>query len=907
MLEFLLFVLVAVLLIRWLLIRNRLTDIERRLDELTTEVRWTKTAAVPPSNPSAEPAPAEPQAALPEPVVPPAVAPEPAPPRRESVPVGPPYGLPISTPAPSLGDRLKALVGNDEWEAVVGASLLNKIGALVLVVGIALFLAYSFAHMTPSTRTLTAFLLSGALLGGGVWMERRQTYRVFSRGLIGAGWAGLYSTAYAMYALPAARIIEDPILGSLLPLAVAAAMVAHSLRYRVQAITAVAYSAAFAALAVTPVTPFGVVALIPLAATLLYLAWECGWHGMAVFGLVATYGTCMAHGSSNAPVAATETLFAAYWVLFELFDLLRIRRRDRSTAAAFLFPLNAIGFLGLSYLLWSSRAPAELWLMSAIASVLYLAGALVRARLRGDYRAALTLAGFLTGLAIVGKVSGVWMAIGLGIEAEILYLAGVRFNAGFVRALGYAGFIGSLFRLLLIDATAGQHALWFGQSIRPWTPPVLFHAALFYLNRYLRRPAIVFSWAASALIALAIAAEVQPRFIGTAWLALAIILFELGVAKALAEFRRQAYCLMAASAGLLAFGSLALGWQRPWTSVAVELAVAYGYALRSAALARGRIDAREGAWLSWSGCWATLCLGLTLLYKVVPSDYYGLAFWVFTLALFEAGVRRLPEPLRKVSWAAAGAAGTAVFLSQAPGFGKFPPQPVWISYFGAAVAAWLLALRAGWVRDAMRPYAAALGTVFTLAGIWLVSPRSVVPIGWSAVALLLLVLARRWALRDLSVGSYVVAGLSFLHVWTVNLPLAEARIPAAALVAALLYTAQFCAGRRSRSRSYFSTLATLIVAGLLWQESSGSYLTVAWGIQGLALLGIGFAASERTLRLAGLALLLFCIAKLFLYDLRHLESLYRILSFVALGLILLAVSWIYARFRDTLRRGLFEQ
>jgi len=90
----------------------------------------------------------------------------------------------------------------------------------------------------------------------------------------------------------------------------------------------------------------------------------------------------------------------------------------------------------------------------------------------------------------------------------------------------------------------------------------------------------------------------------------------------------------------------------------------------------------------------------------------------------------------------------------------------------------------------------------------------------------------------------------------------------------------------------------------LWYEVSGSVMTVALGVQGLVLLAAGFPAHERPLRLAGLALLLFCISKLFGYDLRHLETLYRILSFVALGVILLGVSWIYTRFRETIRRGL---
>jgi uncharacterized membrane protein len=79
---------------------------------------------------------------------------------------------------------------------------------------------------------------------------------------------------------------------------------------------------------------------------------------------------------------------------------------------------------------------------------------------------------------------------------------------------------------------------------------------------------------------------------------------------------------------------------------------------------------------------------------------------------------------------------------------------------------------------------------------------------------------------------------------------------------------------------------------------------VAWGIEGVALLGSGFPLRDRALRLSGLALLLGCILKLFLWDLRHLETLARIFSFLALGLFLVGVSWIYTRFRGRVERYL---
>ena len=121
---------------------------------------------------------------------------------------------------------------------------------------------------------------------------------------------GPFATAYSIYAVPAARIIHDPMTGSIIVLLVAVGMIGHSLLYRSQAVTAVAYFAAFAALAVTPLSPFAVIGLIPTAASILYLSARFDWYSMSVFGLVATYATCISRGDSNAPLAPTQTLFS---------------------------------------------------------------------------------------------------------------------------------------------------------------------------------------------------------------------------------------------------------------------------------------------------------------------------------------------------------------------------------------------------------------------------------------------------------------------------------------------------------------------------------------------------------------------------------------------------------------------
>ena len=259
-------------------------------------------------------------------------------------------------------DQLRDSMGGQEWEAVVGGNWLNKLGVLVLVIGIALLLGYEFTHVGPFGRVAIGMAVGLTMLIGGVFIERKRAYAIFARGLIGGGWAALYFTTYAMHALPAARVIDNPYIASLLVLAVACGMILHSLRYKSQTVSGLAYFIAFATLALSESTPFSVLALLPLAASLLYLAYRFHWHRMAVFGLFATYATCASRPDVGAPLASTQALFAMYWLLFESFDLLRLRRSTASwTIGSLILPINALGFLGLSLVKWQRSNPEHLY------------------------------------------------------------------------------------------------------------------------------------------------------------------------------------------------------------------------------------------------------------------------------------------------------------------------------------------------------------------------------------------------------------------------------------------------------------------------------------------------------------------------------------------------------------------
>jgi len=68
-----------------------------------------------------------------------------------------------------------------------------------------------------------------------------------------------------------------------------------------------------------------------------------------------------------------------------------------------------------------------------------------------------------------------------------------------------------------------------------------------------------------------------------------------------------------------------------------------------------------------------------------------------------------------------------------------------------------------------------------------------------------------------------------------------------------------------------------------------------WLVYGAALMAIGFWKRSPFVRWQSLLLIAVTIAKVFLYDVSALEKGYRILSFVALGVVLLTISFVYQR------------
>src|SRR5208283_2417875 len=116
-------------------------------------------------------------------------------------------------------------------EETLGTNWLNKLGIIILVLGVALFGVYELGQLGPLGKVCLSYLISLALLAGGIFFEKRERYRVLGHTLIGGGWALLFFTTYALSHVRAMRVMDSASADLVLMLVVALAMVLHTLRY----------------------------------------------------------------------------------------------------------------------------------------------------------------------------------------------------------------------------------------------------------------------------------------------------------------------------------------------------------------------------------------------------------------------------------------------------------------------------------------------------------------------------------------------------------------------------------------------------------------------------------------------------------------------------------------------------
>jgi hypothetical protein len=102
----------------------------------------------------------------------------------------------------------------------------------------------------------------------------------------------------------------------------------------------------------------------------------------------------------------------------------------------------------------------------------------------------------------------------------------------------------------------------------------------------------------------------------------------------------------------------------------------------------------------------------------------------------------------------------------------------------------------------------------------------------------------------------------------------------------------------------FFFVPTILLTVLVSLEVRRGFLTAAWGVEGLIIFLAVLKMDERAYRWFSLLLFLLCVGRIVAVDVWNLDALGRIVSFLGLGAALLAVSFLYARHKELLRRVL---
>ncbi|MBM4017907.1 MAG: DUF2339 domain-containing protein [Planctomycetes bacterium] len=922
---------------------QRLRDVLPRAPERAAEA--PPRAAERPVVPWPKPAPpleAPPAARVPEAAPPEAPTPAAPPPYRpaatgEAAPAPPPAVPRVGGEPPRPGKPAVPRAGGAaprpavRWEEWIGLKGLALAGIVVVLIGAALFAVYAaergWLGRTGHIRVaLLALAGLGFMTAGEVFARRAWT--VLARVATGGGLAMEYFAAFSAWSR--FHIIPEPAAWIFMA-AITAAAIVLAVRYASLAVAILSLVGGLAApLLIRPERDPGHVLflyMIAVNAGVLVLAYFRKWR---VLNLLALAGTVVNvafwlsahywHGGTAAEklpfiVTYMTILWAAFFALGLIYHL--VGRRDPSDLDLPVTLLAAVAYFTGLYLLL--RGPEHHWLLGPAAAVLgavYLGeGLAVRRLAPAQVRFVLLQVaqglGLLT-LAIPIQLNGVFIPMAWAAEASVLVWFGLRTCDWRLRAVGLLVHAASIIALayyadeawhtkgaLVLNArTATLGAVALAMALSAWlfrrrsdgkvtaeAVAMSAAAALAHAGLMLAIGVEVFRWHADAAAALRkqvlsdLAARLADlRWMRDAFLACGLAAYGVVAAGAAAALRRTFHHGMALVAFAACFAVLLAAQADPaprelpavWNSMGATFGVV------AACLAAAALVAYFVATVPPTG------RGLTITYELLALGV--------VLGLLLAELHRAEEFLSaSVTWSPYG--GPA-----GPGLDFWHSQET--------------------LRDVAMIRAAglaAMGSLVLLRGFWMGSLAHRIA-GLAAMALGVLALAGA-VLGDWP-GYYTV-------LWQPR-GVAFVLLAAAMALGAAGYARRLPQESRER-RCVLPVLAILVHVAVLacftleamdfWDARAGKWfpheeldawyarhatLSVGYALYALGLLAAGIGRRVVRLRVLALVILAGTLAKVMLLDLSRLEAIWRILSFLGLGLLLLAASLLYYKYRHIL-------
>ena len=815
---------------------------------------------------------------------------EPQPQKEIPAPPVTPEITPPSLPAYSAG-----------FEMQLGRVWFVRLGIVLLTTGLVLLSSYTYKNyiheLGPGIRLGLLYLFTGMLTGVGLFCEQwKDSLKTYGRVVAAGGLAGLYYTSYAAYNVGALRVIDSPVIGSLLLILTALFCGGVSLWKNSRLMLGASLALAFYAVTLNPLGWMVGLSSLILSIGASLIARRKNWkelYFLTLAGSYFSYAIWAFTATTHQPGA--EYFLIIFWLLFVSLSVVEKIPEHRAFTSA-----NH----GLFFFLYSINPVTRSWIEGhwlfclILGSAILAIGILARKRFSKQSVLLHLIKGLgLITLGIILKLSGHHLFLTLLLESVILIALHLKIPNKFLPLASYG------IAVLSVIGTQGQDAF---VPTFAWVIAAALWAAFALLHRLAEKTEAHEACFASLIgfIAMFLALSLGALQDLEAWKTM-LLVGGLGVVSALLQLRKiqlkllfDLYWVSCAASGIALLG-LILNEQ----TAAILLtggAMAFALSFLNQRESKNTSKPTESKIHFHLGL---LFFGLGLALSAM-SIYFGIADSSIRMLLY------LVVPIlgtllaRKTRFSLHASLPFLFHLGLLEAF-TFEIGPI---LFGLAILVGHLVIlrKLGGLKD----HKALENLTFLLAaGFWLSfifylfddGSEPFVLAAWSSVALLLLDrLYPRKLVSSCAVpffltgvmGAWISAqagGSSVGHVYF-------------GLMAPFALHLFSCHQNRDPKHYLLGVISLLVLWLTITTENDSSGRAASWAILGTFALLTGLVCKSRPFRVTSLIILCATLGHVMLFDIIQLDPLPRILSFITLGLGLLGLGFVYNRWQDKLKQ-----
>lgn len=742
------------------------------------------------------------------------------------------------------------------WEEWVGKKLLQKLGIAIVLIGMLVFLKYSFDNRLIGELgriALSTIVAIGLLVCGEVFQRK---YSSWAQGFTGGGLGLLYFTVWAAHVFYRVELLQyhgitlSPGVATTLYAAITAVGAMAAVRYKAQTIAWFSVLCGYLTplLVNAPHTSEMLLAvyLAVLAGGILALAWHQQWPALPLVSFFFTniYLFSLVYPSKNFSDARQILLAIGFFIVFALPPLLaqfRLRRKAQWDDLSLILADGVVAFVAVLGALGGYDGGYTGLICLSLATI-YTAFAVLALRLRGEdgllANAYLLSSILLIALALLAEMTANWVAAGWAPLSVLIALLAQRLQRRSILLAAIALLIGALIYLCInLPMFSSQtEALW-----HPFTS----HWALL---SYVVLPCVVAWIALGERLSTHMAAREDARGLVTVLHAVAAIVLFAGITFEATGLRLLATLPLAfAHLGFAVFCVAVFAYTGIGVWFAAAVAVQCFVLLCTFLLG-------DASGMVWSAGQST------------PPIWHPWAAVSLLCLLSMGGLIASLSRQRDARWRSLPLRGILIGIGLAQ---------VWLH---VSVELQHMAVVWGWTDVTFSRALTAWWSIFTLPlFLWGVRKGQPFLVG-CAIALLWVPFGKD--MLRLIVGS---GSLVELAVWTC-LPL-------------LLIGA----GARLRDRTMLLNgcvmLGLAMAVDMLTSIAARRSLlrTIWWACVGLGTMSMGFALQERAVRRLSMGIFAATVIKLLLLDFSALTTGVRILASISTGLLLIGASYLYQR------------